>query len=80
MLYEYKCPVCGRYEQRFVSVTERHGQVCECGSPLVKLVSTAVAHIWKPYYDDLMDDPAPYIESKKQWKQEMEERGLQPRN
>jgi len=65
----------------FVPVEKRHEQKCpKCGQRLEKLLSVAVPHIFKPYYDDMMADPPVYIESAKQKKKELEARGLDPKN
>lgn len=79
MLYEYYCPGCERRDERNTLISERHNQVCECGTPLKKLIHRVAVQIFKPYLDDMMDVKPVYIESEKQKKQELEKRGLQPR-
>ena len=46
---------------------------------LKKLIHRVSVHIFEAYLDDMMDDTPVYIESEKQKKQELEKRGLQPR-
>jgi len=46
---------------------------------MVKEISTAVPHIFKEYWDDMLDTKPVHIESRRQKKQELEKRGLQPR-
>jgi len=79
MLYEYYCPGCGKREERYTLISERHSQVCECGTSLKKVIPDVAMHIFKPYWDDMMDGKPVYIETEKQKKQELEKRGLQPR-
>ena len=79
MLYEYCCPGCKRRIERDVIIADRHNQTCECGMPLKKLIHRVSVHIFEAYLDDMMDDNPVYIESEKQKKQELEKRGLQPR-
>jgi len=47
--------------------------------PLKKLIHRVSMHIFDSYWDDMMDVNPVYIESEKQKKQELEKRGLQPR-
>jgi len=79
MLYEYCCSGCGKREERNTLISERHNQVCECGTPLKKLIHRIAVHIFKPYWDDMMDDKPVYIETEEQKKKELDRRGLQPR-
>lgn len=79
MLYEYYCPECKNRIERNVTIADRHNQTCECGMPLKKMIHRVSVHIFGPYWDDMMDDNPVYIESEKQKKQELEKRGLQPR-
>jgi len=46
---------------------------------LKKVIPDVAMHIFKPYWDDMMDGKPVYIETEKQKKQELEKRGLQPR-
>ena len=79
MLYEYSCSGCGRRVERNVRIADRHNQTCECGMPLKKSIHRVSVHIFSSYWDDMMDVNPVYIESEKQKKQELEKRGLQPR-
>ena len=79
MLYEYYCSGCKRRIERNVAIADRHNQTCECGMPLKKLIHRVSVHIFDSYWDDMMDVNPVYIESEEQKKQELEKRGLQPR-
>lgn len=37
--YEYKCSACGAAVTRFVKMSERADQTCECGQKLVQQIS-----------------------------------------
>ncbi len=39
MRYDYRCPVCGREEEREVPVEGRDEQFCGCGAKLKRLLS-----------------------------------------
>lgn len=45
-LYEFKCPACGRREERLQVGFQPVAPRCECG-PLMVLVVNAAAIVWK---------------------------------
>ena len=80
ILYEYRCENCSENHELYVPIEQRHNQYCPvCGMKMRKLLSNAKPHIFKPYWDDMMDTQPIYIESAEQKKQELEKRGLQMR-
>ncbi len=47
-IYDFKCPSCGKTEDRLCRISERSSQVCDCGSSMVqKVVAARINRSWE---------------------------------
>ena len=73
--YLYKCNICKREYEAFHLIKTRHAETC-CGKQAEILVSPVAIHIFKPFISHELNEGAPLIESKRQYKEELKKAGL----
>jgi len=72
-LVDKKCKNCGRV---YTNLFEEDNDVCKCGSPLARIFSfTRIKPFQAGFYENFELEPI-YIEDRKQFKQELDKRGL----
>lgn len=65
-LYSYECENCGKHEDRFSSVAERHSATeCQCGGALKKIIARGFAHSDIDILTDDIDGTMRHITSRK---------------
>jgi hypothetical protein len=72
-LIDKRCDKCGKVEENIFDIENKN--ICECGGNLLRLYSVKPEIFKAGMYENFEAEPI-YIETKKQFQQELDKRGL----
>ena len=75
-IYGYQCKKCNREWEAFRRIMERLEERCPDCHKRPQLLLSANVQVFKPFWHPHLQHEPVYIETKKQLKKELEERGL----
>ena len=77
-LYDFKCKKCDTVFEGFKKIAEPNLE-CECGGKTEVLLNTKGRDWFQAHWNENIDEKPIYIESKKQYREECQKRGLTAR-
>lgn len=77
-LYDFKCKRCGRIFEAFKKIADPNVP-CFCGSETDVVLNTKGRDWFQPHWNENIAEKPIYVESKKQYREECQKRGLMAR-
>lgn len=75
-LYDFRCYKCHKEFEGFKRISDLNPQCKSCGGETEVVLNTKGRDWFKPHWNENIDNKPIYIESKKQYKEECQKRGL----